>query len=243
MDKEIVLEVKNLTKIFTGKKDFKALDNVNFSIKKGAICGFVGPNGAGKSTAIKSILGLLNINSGDIKILGKTNDTLEAKRVIGYMPEKDAFYGDLTPIQYLKFFGKLSGMSNDELEQRIPEVLELVDMTKAQNRKIKEFSSGMKKKILFAQAIIHKPEILILDEPTANLDPIAQKQMIDIIKTLSSNTDMTVFISSHYIEELEKLIDSIVIIKNGRILINASVDEVKDNLVPKLEIVFSSKMI
>jgi ABC-type multidrug transport system ATPase subunit len=235
------LVVKNLKKKFKTKSGLvNATDDISLSIKKGSICGLVGPNGAGKSTLIKLILGLLKKNSGHVFINGSSVDKLEIKKIIGYMPEKDAFYYDMTAKDYLILMARLSGVSKDIAEKRADNLLDVLELKNAENRSIKGFSSGMKKKILFAQAIIHKPEFIILDEPTANLDPLAQAQLIEVLKVMVKENGTTVLISSHHIEELEKLIDYLVIINKGKLVIEKKIEDAKSSKNKKIEVELSS---
>jgi len=237
-DTNNMLVVQGLTKVFKGKHRFKALDNVSFTIKKGAICGFVGPNGAGKTTTIKSILGLIKAQ-GNVLINGKPNYLMETKEIIGYMPEKDAFYDDMTPIDYLLYLANLSGLDKNLAKNRAEKIINMLGLTDAKNRKIGGFSSGMKKKVLFAQAIIHMPKFIVLDEPTANLDPIAQEQLIDILKEMAKGGS-TIFISSHHISELERIVDYVIIIKKGHILLEKEIEEINADNINKIEITLDS---
>lgn len=230
------IKVENLTKEFEIKKGkLKAVDNLSFSIKEGSIAGFVGPNGAGKSTTIKIILDLIRPTSGNITILGQDYHSSEIKKLIGYMPEKDAFYEDMFPLDYLTYLGAISGMSKKDASERAGYLLDLIGLKGAINQRVGSFSSGMKKKLLFAQSIIHNPKILILDEPTANLDPLAQAQMMNILADLQKK-GITIFISSHNIEELEKLVDFLVVIDHGKLVVEADVEEVKRKASPGVEI-------
>jgi len=234
---EYAIEVNNLTKEFsTSKGKVKAVDNISFKVEKGHICGFVGPNGAGKSTTIKMLLGLLKPTSGDIKLNNGSIKDPRIRKIIGYMPEKDTFYEDMPAWDYLLMMAMLSGMSKKDAKENAENLINTLGLENAKKRAITRYSSGMKKKISFAQAIIHKPKIMILDEPTANLDPIAQAQLISILKENCKNNGMSVFISSHHIEELEKLIDDIVVINNGKIMLSSSLEDIKKKTTKTIEI-------
>jgi len=244
MDTEIrpSIEVKNLTKEFsTSRGLFRAVDNVSFKVSSGKICGFVGPNGAGKSTTIKLLLGLLQSTSGDIKLNGGSINDSEIRKIIGYMPEKDTFYEDMNAKDYLLMMASLSGLPSNLAKKRTETLINTLGLEEAKKRAIGRFSSGMKKKISFAQAIIHNPKILILDEPTANLDPIAQEQLIGVLKEMCKKNNTTVLISSHHIEELEKLIDDIIVINHGRIILDASLNEIKQKTSKTIEILATNQ--
>lgn len=225
---EIAIQVENITKIFKSRSGEKrVLDNFSFFVKKGSIVGFIGPNGAGKTTTIKIILDLIKLTSGRITLLGREHNQREIKQIIGYMPEKDVFYDDMYPLEFLVYFGTLSGMSKERARESAMNLLNVLGLNGALDTKIKNFSSGMKKKISFAQAIIHDPKILILDEPTANLDPLAQEQLLSIIKELQRR-GATILISSHNIEELEKVIDSVVVINKGRLILDSPLEKLRE---------------
>jgi len=225
---EKIIEIRNLCKYFqTKKKLFKAVDDLNISIKPGDICGFIGPNGAGKTTTIKMIVGATNPTSGEILIDGKKVPSLKAKSLIGYIPEKYVFYNEMLPRDYLIYLGQLSGLSKDEAEKGGDVLLQQLELDEHLYKKIGSFSSGMKQKLALAQAIIHNPKVLILDEPTANLDPVAKYAFLNIIKTLAKEHKVTVLISSHHLEELEKIIDQIVILDKGKLVLESNVKDLK----------------
>ncbi len=216
---EKILEVKNLCKYFKNKGEiFKAVDELSFSLEKGIICGFVGPNGAGKTTTIKMLVTAIFPTKGEILIEGKEAFCLEAKTLVGYMPEKYVFYEDMLPEDYLIYLAELSGINKKESQKRAIEILKMLELYEYKNKKIGNFSSGMKQKLSLAQAIIHNPKLLILDEPSANLDPIAKHQFFNILKKLVKEKGISIFISSHHLEELEKIIDKVIIINKGKLI-------------------------
>ena len=228
--------VDRLVKTFKKRKgDTNVVDGLSFSVNDGNIVGFIGPNGAGKTTTIKMLLDLIRPSSGKILFIGKPPHDKNIKRIIGYMPEKDAFYGEMFPLDYLIFLGTLSGLNKEFARKSAMNLINRLDLENALDTKIKNFSSGMKKKITFAQAIIHQPKIVILDEPTANLDPLAQEQLLIILKELQ-RTGATIFVSSHNIEELEKLIDHVIVINHGRLVLSSSLDEIRQKSSQGIEI-------
>ena len=192
---------------------------MSFSIKKGEIFGYIGPNGAGKTTTLKILVGLIKNYEGVVRINGCDikKDPTELYRNIGYLPQECGFQEWRTVKMALNTFGKLSGMTNDELNERIPEVLSQLGLTDALNRKISHLSGGMKQKLRLAQALLHKPEILILDEPMSGLDPMARFQMKQIIKELLAQ-DITILLSSHILSDVEDITTNIGILNQGQML-------------------------
>lgn len=168
------ISIRNLTKIYnpSSKKAIKALDNINLEIDEGKIFALLGPNGAGKSTLFKIILGLVNFTSGEVELFGHSIHQRSHNLRIGYLPENFKPDGAFTAYSFLKFFAEISGISSEGLNKKVEETLELVGLGSVKNQRIKTFSKGMLQRILFAQAIIHQPKILLLDEPTDGLDPI-----------------------------------------------------------------------
>jgi ABC-2 type transport system ATP-binding protein len=192
---------------------------LSFSIKKGEIFGYIGPNGAGKTTTLKILVGLIQNYEGVVRINGSDikEDPTELYRNIGYLPQECGFQEWRTVKMALNTFGKLSGMTNVELNERIPEVLSQVGLTGSIDRKIAHLSGGMKQKLRLAQALLHKPEILILDEPMSGLDPMARFQMKQIIKELLAQ-DITILLSSHILSDVEDITTNIGIINQGKII-------------------------
>jgi ABC-type multidrug transport system ATPase subunit len=218
---EILIELKNLSKKFG---DFYAVKNVSIEIKHGEIVGFLGPNGAGKSTTMKMIAYLLKPNEGEIRI--RANGTLQNLTNsnkdylldnIGFLIEIPTFYGKVTPREILKYFAKLKGYPRKMLEERINTVLKMVGMLDWKDKKIGTFSKGMRQKIGIASAIIHDPEIIVLDEPQTGLDPTARKEVRDFILKLRK-MGKTVFLSSHLLYEISEVADRIAIIHHGKLI-------------------------
>ncbi len=216
MLKEEILVTKDLTKRYSG---FTALEKLNISITKNSCVGFLGPNGAGKSTTIKILTGLIKPTSGEAYISGYdvTTETKQALSKIGAVVETPEFFPQLTPNQILSYFGKLHGLSNQTLKERMTHVLELVKMKEWREKKIGKFSKGMKQRIALASSLLHDPEILILDEPTSGLDPRGMSEIRQIIKSLKKD-GKTIFMSSHLLPETQEVCDKIALIDKGKLL-------------------------
>ena len=193
----------------------EALKDATFGINKGEIFGYIGPNGAGKTTTLKILVGLISNHSGDVKINGQLpSENPNINRLIGYLPQDVGFQEWRTVDHALVTFGRLSGMTKADLVERVPEVLEIVGLPDARKRKIKHLSSGMKQKLKLAQALLHNPPILILDEPLSGLDPTSRWQLKKIIRELSE-TNVTILFSSHILDDVEDIATSIGIINKG----------------------------
>ena len=228
--KSPTIEIKNLTKAYNGTK---AVNNISFSIEKGEVFGFLGPNGAGKTTTIKSILGLIKIDSGEIKINNFDIHLLEkeAKKNVGYMPEKVAFYNNLTGLQNLYFYAEMKGASREECKNLIEE-FGLGDST---NKKVGKYSKGMVQRLGMARAILGNPPILILDEPSSGLDPSGVLQIKNKIRELKQK-GITIFVSSHILSEIQEVSDRVGIINRGTLVAKDSVYALskKLNLKPRM---------
>ncbi|GAA0124997.1 ABC transporter ATP-binding protein [Clostridium sp. CTA-19] len=214
MKKTIVME--NVSKTIKRKK---LLSNVNFEVSSGEITGFIGPNGAGKTTTIKILTGLIRPSSGTAYVNGKDiSKSLEGLKDMGAMVEYPIFYPYLTGEENLRVLGMIDNLEKRKREERIKEVIELVNLKGREKDKIKEYSLGMKQRLGIAQALLKDPEILILDEPTNGLDPIGMKELRDIIVKINKEYKKTIFISSHLLDELQQICDNFIIINNGEIL-------------------------
>lgn len=210
---EYAIETVGLTKIY---KDFKAVNNLSIRVPKGKIYGFLGKNGAGKTTTIRMIMGLIKPNNGKIKIFGReiVNDHKWAAMNIGSIVETPGFYENLTAKDNLAVTAELYGID----KRRIDEVLEIVELKNVEKKKVKEFSLGMKQRLGIANALIHSPGILILDEPTNGLDPAGIKEMREFLKKLSIEQGISILISSHILSEIQLLADYIGIIDQGSLI-------------------------
>lgn len=220
---ETVLECKNLNKKI-GKKDI--LNNVSLEVKEGDILGFIGPNGAGKTTTIKLILGLQKINSGEVKINGYDIEKQFEKAIekVGTIVENPDLYLYMSGLENLKIISRL--YKNVD-EKRIDEVIKLVGLENRIKDKVSKYSLGMRQRLGIAQAIIHKPKLLILDEPTNGLDPEGIKQLRDLLTKLAKEENMGILISSHNLAELESFCNKISIIQNGKIIETSSLEDAK----------------
>ncbi|MCB9209080.1 MAG: ABC transporter ATP-binding protein [Ignavibacteriales bacterium] len=226
------VQVENLTKIFkakvSGKNGITALDNVTLAIEKGTIFGLLGPNGAGKTTLIKILLGLVFPTSGSAKILDTDISDFNIRKKIGYLPENHKFPNYLTGEDVIVYYSKLSGFEIDKKSPKITEVLNLVKMEKWRKTKIKKYSKGMMQRLGLAQAIIHDPEIIFLDEPTDGVDPIGRKEIRDLLISLK-NQGKTIFINSHLLSEVELVTDKVAILNEGKLIKFGTVDELTVN--------------
>ncbi|MHB1686783.1 MAG: ABC transporter ATP-binding protein [Ignavibacteriaceae bacterium] len=219
---EKIIEVENLSKQF---KEIRAVDNLNLNVYKGDVFGFLGPNGAGKSTTIRMLLSLIKPTGGSIKLFGKslTGNRIEILKRIGAIVEKPDFYGYMTAYKNLEILGKISG--RDISKKRIMGMLELVGLDKRYKSKVKTFSHGMKQRLGLAQALLHEPDLIILDEPTTGLDPQGMKEIRDLIIYLSKEKQKTIFLSSHILSEVELVANRMVIINKGSAKVEGNVSD------------------
>ncbi len=214
-----IVSAIGLTKVFKdfwGRPKAKAVNDIDFEIKKGEVIGLLGPNGSGKSTTVKMILGLLYPTAGQLSVLGRSPQAVESKKEIGYLPEESYLYKYLTAEETLDFFGSLFGLSQEERALRIEQLLDMVGMSHARNRRVGEFSKGMARRIGLAQAMINDPEFLILDEPTSGLDPLGCKEVKDLILMLKKR-GKTVLVTSHLLSDVEDVCDRVIILYGGQI--------------------------
>ena len=216
---ENVVVVRGLSKVFKdfwGRSKAKAVDNVNFEVRRGEVFGLLGPNGSGKSTTIKMLLGLLDPTQGLIQVFGKEPHDVKTKMRIGYLPEESYLYKYLDSGETLDFFGNLFSLSSEERKKRSAQLLDMVGLTRTQNRTVGEFSKGMQRRIGLAQALINDPDLIILDEPTAGMDPIGCREIKDLILTMARR-GKTVILSSHLLSDVEDVCDRAVIYYGGKI--------------------------
>jgi ABC-2 type transport system ATP-binding protein len=211
--------------------DFVAVDKLNLTIARGSFFGFLGPNGAGKSTTIKMLTGLLAPTSGRIRVLGRdmATEPLEVKRRIGVVPEDLNLFERLTGAEMLSFTARMYGLGKAEIAQRSTELLDLMELRSEPKKLIVEYSHGMKKKLSLACALIHRPEILFLDEPFEGVDAIASRTLKDLLSRLTAR-GLTVFLTSHVLEIVERLCTDIAIISQGKLLAAGSLDELKKGI-------------
>ena len=211
-----MIEVSGLRKEY---KDTVAIDEVSFAVEKGEIFGLLGPNGAGKSTAIGCICGLLQPTAGEVRVLG--HDVVGARRGarerLGVVPQELALYMDLSARENLSYWGAAWGLRGSELESRIAEVLEVVGLTGRSKEVVKNFSGGMQRRLNFGCGIVHRPEVLLLDEPTVGVDPQSRVKLLDLVRQLAAEGTCVLY-TTHYMEEAEALCDRLAILDHGRML-------------------------
>lgn len=210
-----MIKIQNLTKTFG---HLTAVDDISFQVEPGEVLGFLGPNGAGKSTTMKMITGFLAPSSGDIEVSGfnVSKDPLEAKKRIGYLPEGAPSYGEMTPVQYLDFIAQVRLLSGQHKIDRHKEVIQRLHLDKVMNQSIETLSKGFKRRVGLAQAILHDPEVLILDEPTDGLDPNQKFEVRELIKSIAP--DKVIIISTHILSEVDAICSRAIIIADGKVL-------------------------
>jgi ABC-2 type transport system ATP-binding protein len=216
---EVVVAVRGLTKVFKdfwGRPKARAVDNVNFEVRRGEVFGLLGPNGSGKSTTVKMLLGLLHSTKGHIEVFGKSPRHVKTKAMIGYLPEESYLYRYLDSDETLNFFGNLFSLPPEQREKRSEQLLDMVGLSKARRRQVGEFSKGMQRRIGLAQALINDPDLIILDEPTAGMDPLGCREVKDLIVALAKR-GKTVILSSHLLSDVEDVCDRVVIYYGGKI--------------------------
>ena len=235
MKKETILSIENLTKNF---KDFKAVDNLNLNVYKGDIYGFLGPNGAGKSTTLRTVLGLITPSKGKIhfnnKLIDRTNRGYLNE--IGSLIERPDFYKNLPAYDNLNILFKMSKMKD---KNRINEVLHEVGLIEKKNQKVGGYSQGMKQRLGIAQAILHHPKLIILDEPSNGLDPQGQSDMRDLIVKINKEFGITVIISSHILAEIERISNRMIVINKGQKIVEGKVQELMES--EKMKVRFKCK--
>ncbi|HKS35616.1 MAG TPA: ABC transporter ATP-binding protein [Verrucomicrobiae bacterium] len=218
-NEDIVIAVRGLTKTFKdfwGRPKARAVDNVDFEVRRGEVFGLLGPNGSGKSTTVKLLLGLLYPTKGHIEVFGHSPRHVATKRRIGYLPEESYLYRYLDSNETLDFFGSLFDLSNAERRRRAEQLLDMVGLGQVRRRMVGEFSKGMQRRIGLAQALINDPDLVILDEPTSGLDPIGCREVKDLILALARR-GKTVILSSHLLADVEDVCDRVVIYYGGKV--------------------------
>jgi ABC-2 type transport system ATP-binding protein len=241
MPKPVVIETQNLTKYY---KKLCAVHNLSLQIEEGDRFGFLGPNGAGKTTTIKMLTGFLKPTSGSIRVMGidMLGKTKEAKAAFGLVPDQYGFYDDLTAMDHLRYYAELYGVPKNEIKSRSEDILQMVTLTEKMHIRVKEFSHGMRQRLVIAQALINQPKVLFLDEPTTGLDPRGSYEVREIIKKLASE-GMTLFISSHLLHEVQELCNKVAIIDRGILLRMDMIDKLADELTTKVGILVNLDML
>jgi len=233
-----VIQTRALRKVYPGAK-WAAVDSLDLAVGPGQVFGFLGPNGAGKTTTIGMLLGNIFPSAGSGSVLGRPIGDREARRRIGYLPEKFQFHEFLTAEEFLDVHGRLYGMDAATRKRRIPEVLELVGLGGRAKSKIREFSKGMQQRAGLGQAILHEPDLVILDEPTSALDPLGRRAVRDLIVYLKER-GTAVLLNSHLLSEVERTCDEVAIIRQGRVVRQGTVDAITrpaTSVVVELEVV------
>jgi ABC-2 type transport system ATP-binding protein len=224
-----LVEVRDLAKTFRGSngKVVEAVKGVSLDIRQGEVFSLLGPNGAGKTTTISMISGLLAPTRGDARIGGFsiTRQALEAKKLLGVVPQEIALYLTLSARQNLEFFGRMYGMAGAALAHRVDEILDFIDLTDRQHDKVETFSGGMKRRVNIGVGLMHKPRLLYMDEPTVGIDPQNRRRVLDTVQRLQKEQGMTVLYTSHLMEEVQEISDRIAIIDHGQVIANGTLGE------------------
>jgi ABC-2 type transport system ATP-binding protein len=221
----VIVEVKDLHFSYG---PVKALDGVTLALSEGAV-GLLGPNGAGKSTLLRLLLGFLNPQSGEGRVLGRDIRLEQGliRRHVGYMPEDDCLIPGMDAVTFTSYFGELSGMPRQEAMKRAHDVLFYVGLGESRYRLLETYSAGMKQRLKLAQAIVHDPKLLFLDEPTSNLDPQGRKEILELILDISSKKDIYVLICSHILSDIESVCSDVVILNKGRLAAHGDIRELR----------------
>jgi ABC-2 type transport system ATP-binding protein len=219
-----VVETQNLTKRYHDKLAVNAL---NLTVQEGEIFGFLGPNGAGKTTTILMLLGLTEATSGRASVCGfdPTRESLEVKRRVGYLPENPGFYEDMSAGENLLYMARLNRIPDDEARRRTSEVLDQVGLSEDGRRLVREFSRGMKQRLGIAEVLVKKPRAVILDEPTLGIDPDGAIRILELIKGLNRERNLTVLLSSHQLQQVQEICSRVGIIVKGRLIVQGQMDE------------------
>ena len=222
------IEISGLTKDFRigirGVK-LRAVDNVSFRVNAGEIFGLLGPNGSGKSTTLKIILGLFRPTSGSCRIFGHESTETAARREVGFLPEAPYFYGYLSGRELVRFYARIAGVPAKQLDEAVEKALETTGMTEAADRRVKTYSKGMLQRIGVAQAIVHDPQLVILDEPTAGIDPVGSAEIGECILAMKKR-GKTVVLCSHLLGQVENICDRIAIMNRGKLVVTGTLDNV-----------------
>jgi ABC-2 type transport system ATP-binding protein len=224
VDGKIIIETRELTKFY---EEQVAVDHLSLKITEGEIFGFLGPNGAGKTTTLLMLLGLSEPTSGKAWVCGfdPTRDPLKVKRVVGYLPENVGFYDDMNAAENLKFVSRLNGIPDDQAAVKIDEVLKIVDLQAEPRKKVGAFSRGMRQRLGIAEVLVKEPQVVFLDEPTLGLDPEGSSQMLELIQSLSRDKKITVFFSSHLLDQVQKISHRVGIMIKGSLVAVGRIDD------------------
>ncbi len=234
----LAISIDGLSKTYRvgfSRRPLRALEGLTLRVEEGGIFGFVGPNGAGKSTTIKILVGLISPGKGDATILGRPIRDPAARAAIGYLPENPSFHEFLRPLEVLSFMGRLSGLSGADLARRSEEVLEMVGLSRARDLTVRRLSKGMVQRLGLAQAILHDPPLLILDEPMSGLDPLGRKDVRDLIAEMRRR-GKTVFFSTHILPDVETVCDRVGMLLGGRLVAQGPLGSLLDGSVRGVEV-------
>ena len=221
------VEIQNLTKTFPvpfRKEKVLAVDNLSISVMPGEVYGLIGPNGSGKSTTMKVLLGLISATSGQSSVFGMSSTETASRGSVGFLPENPYFYKYLTGAETIAFYGKLCGIGRREIKERTAELLKLVELEGARDRRLAGYSKGMLQRIGLAQALVGRPKLVVLDEPTAGVDPAGSRKIRDLIMQLKDQ-GITVILSSHLLEQVQEVCDRVGIIFEGKLVREGSLKE------------------
>ena len=221
-DRTAMIEADNLTKFYG---DFAACRDITFTINRGEVAAFLGPNGAGKSTTMKLLTGYLAPSAGTARIAGfnMATERLEGAKHLGYLPENGPLYADMTPRSLLTFFGKARGLSPEQIEKRLATVIDLCKLSSVIGKPIGKLSKGFRQRVGMAQVLLHEPDVLILDEPTAGLDPNQIREVRDTIRRIGETK--TILLSTHILQEVEAMCNRVIFINEGRLVFDGTPDE------------------
>jgi ABC-2 type transport system ATP-binding protein len=223
-----VIQVHDLRKIYRSgllkRRTVNALEGVSLDVPQGQIYGLLGPNGAGKTTLIKVLLGIVRKTSGDARVLGHAAGEIAARRRVGYLPENHRIPRHLTGSTALEYYGCLSGLSVAEVRRRAPELLDRVGLTGRERDRVSGYSKGMQQRLGLAQAMLHRPDLIILDEPTDGVDPVGRKQIREVLRSLADE-GASIFLNSHLLQEIELICDQVAILSHGSVRKTGSVKE------------------
>ena len=225
---ESVIQVHDLRKVYRSgllkRRTVNALEGVSLDVPQGQIYGLLGPNGAGKTTLIKVLLGIVRKTSGDARVLGYAAGEIAARRKVGYLPENHRIPRHLTGSTALEYYGCLSGLSAAEVKRRAPELLDRVGLTGRERDRVSGYSKGMQQRLGLAQAMLHRPDLIILDEPTDGVDPVGRKQIREVLRSLADE-GASIFLNSHLLQEIELICDRVAILSHGSVRRTGSVNE------------------
>lgn len=224
MNGELVIETQDLTKVYGEQV---AVDHLNLQIYQGEVFGFLGPNGAGKTTTLLMLLGLSEPTSGKARVCGfdPTREPLKIKRIVGYLPENVGFYDELNALQNLLYISRLNGIPDEVAMEKIKQLLKIVDLELDPRKKLGEYSRGMRQRLGIAEVLLKDPQVVFLDEPTLGLDPDGSRQMLELIRTLSQEKKITVFFSSHLLDQVQKISTRVGIMIKGQMVAIGKIED------------------